>query len=163
LIQIQEKGFELPDELIDSIIQLSSPATGTSQFVKGEKYVAQLTPQQIELIKQHPDELKKYIDSVAATPSTANSVGTSSKATSVPITSLVPKQLIKDQINSFIKPYANFIAPVLGLIFFTTISGFVWLVSFFLSPLLWLIFMILEKSEFIEFTKEMREVKKMVV
>lgn len=157
--QIKKEGFQLPDQLIDSVINLSSPAGSTSDFIKGDKYVAQLTPSQIELLKQYPELLKQYnID-----PKSLDAIKSGgSKSSSIPTTSLIPKQLIKDQISNFIKPYENFIAPVLAMLFFSTIAGFLWLLSYFLSPIIWLIFWAFEKSGFVEFTKETREVKKMV-
>lgn len=73
------------------------------------------------------------------------------------------KKTVKDQFQTMLKPYQSFIAPILALLFFFSLQAFVAIISIFLSPLIWFIFYILEKTKFITFTTEMREVKKMIV
>lgn len=73
------------------------------------------------------------------------------------------KQTIKDQVNNIVKPYIGFIPVVLALVLFFTLKSLASLLSILVSPLLWLIFLILEKTGFISFVSEMREVKKLVV
>lgn len=72
-------------------------------------------------------------------------------------------QTVKDQIQAFLKPYSGFIPIVLAVLLFLTLQSLVSVINIFIYPLLWLIFLILEKSGFLKFTTEMRPVKKMVV
>ena len=166
---ISEKGFEVPDSLIDSVMPLLNSSLNSNQLVKGERYLAQvpqLTPENIEYLKAHPELLKQYnID-----PKVLNSLSTQPKSTttnggakSVPLTSLVTKELIKSQVNNILKPFEKWIPFVLASLFFSLLMSFNWIISFFVSPLLYLTFLALEKSGYIHFEKEMREVKKMVV
>lgn len=78
------------------------------------------------------------------------------------IDSLV-KEALKDQIQNLIKPYLGLIPAVVAALLFFTLQALTSLVSLLIYPLLWLIFLILEKIGFVKFTTEMREVKKMVV
>lgn len=145
--QIAQKGFEIPDSLIDSTLKLM-PQTNlpTTQL-------PQLPTEQIELLKKNPQFLKQYnID-----PKILDNLTTS------PTTSALVKPLVKDQLQNIIKPYRNFIAPILALLFFLTLQSFTAILGLFISPIIWLIFYILEKTKFIHFESEMREVRKMVV
>jgi hypothetical protein len=59
--QIQEKGFEIPDSLIEAAINFASPTSNPG--VKGARYIAQvpqITPEQIEFLRQNPELLKQY-------------------------------------------------------------------------------------------------------
>ncbi|MDO8640997.1 MAG: hypothetical protein Q7R33_05585, partial [Nitrosarchaeum sp.] len=147
--ELSQKGFEIPDSLIDSTLKLM-PQTNlpTAQL-------PQLPPEQIELLKQNPDLLKQY----GVDPKLLDSLPTQTTNS----TNELIKPLIKDQLQNIIKPYQNFIAPVLALLFLLTLQSFTAILGLFISPILWLIFLLLEKTNFIHFESEMREVKKMVV
>ena len=73
------------------------------------------------------------------------------------------KSTVNDQIQNLIKPYLNFIPAILALLLFFTLQSLNSLINLFIAPLIWLIFLVLEKSGFIKFTTEMRPVKKMVL
>ncbi|MBI2596586.1 hypothetical protein HYW41_00280 [Candidatus Daviesbacteria bacterium] len=73
------------------------------------------------------------------------------------------KQTVKDQIQSFIKPYLNFIPAILGLLLFVTFQSLTSIINLLIYPLLWITFNILEKTGYVKFTTEMRPVKKMVI
>lgn len=160
--EIAQKGFEIPDSLIDTTLNLMPQ---TSLPVQGYKYdkklIAQLpaiTPEQIELLKQNPDLLKQYnID-----PKMPDNLTTSASSALNPATEVV-KPLVKQQLQNIIKPYQNFIPPILALLLFLTLQSFTGVLGLFISPILWIIFYILEKTNFIHFETEMREVKKLVV
>lgn len=79
------------------------------------------------------------------------------------LTNNLIKQTVKDQVQNLIKPYINFIPVILALLLFLTLQSLTSLTSLLIYPLLWIIFLILEKSGFIKFTTEMRPVKKMVI
>ncbi len=87
------------------------------------------------------------------TPSTPTSIGESDAI----------KSLIKSQLNTAIKPYAFFLAPVVGFLVFSSITFGNYVLGYLVPLVLWIIFGILEKSGFVHFEKEMREVKKLVV
>ncbi len=73
------------------------------------------------------------------------------------------KQTAKDQIQGFIKPYQSFIPAVLAVLLFLTLQSLTSILNLFIYPLLWLIFFILEKTGFVKFEIEQREVKKLVI
>lgn len=79
------------------------------------------------------------------------------------ITQELTKSLVKAQFEQTIKPYTNIIPIILTALLFITLMSLNSLVGFFISPLLWIIFLILEKSGFVKFQEEMRPVKKMVI
>jgi len=159
---IKEKGFEIPDGLIDTTLKFTMPSSNLD-LVKGDKYLAQITQEQIDFLKSNPQLLEQQ----GLDPSILDNLSVSTpapKATKVPtISNDLTKKLIKDQFNKMLEPYKDFIAPFLAILFFITLQSLSSLLSLLLYPLVSLLFYILEKSGFIKFEKEMREVKKMVV
>ncbi len=168
--EIQKNGFQIPDSLIDTAINLT-PKDSNFQGFKAEKIaqLPQLSEDQIKLLKQNPELLKQFgID-----PKTLDSLNISSAPTNTAKNSTKPsvasgindllKKTIKDQFQTILKPFQSFIPAILALLFFFSLQAFVAILSIFLSPLIWLIFYVLEKTKFITFTTEMREVKKMVI
>lgn len=155
--KVQKNGFEIPDSLIEQAVKLSTPS---GLNVKGDRYLAQnLTSEQIELLKQNPDLLKQYgIDPKAldTQPKQANQQTPGLGGDLV-------KNLVKDQFKNIIKPYLGIIPAVLAFLFFLALQSLSSLLSIFLNPILWALFYILEKSGFVKFEKEMREVKKIVI
>lgn len=79
------------------------------------------------------------------------------------LTNNLVKQAVKDQFQNLIKPYSSFISPILALLLFFTLQGLTSLINLLIYPLLWLTFYILEKTGFVYFETETREVKKLVV
>ncbi len=166
--EIQKNGFQIPDSLIDTAIKLT-PQTPQDLNFQGFKYdtrliaqLPQLSQNQIELLKKNPELLKQFgIDSKSLDNLAPKSI---SKTPTIQgnLNDLL-KKTIKDQFQNMLKPYQNFIPPILALLFFFSLQSFTAILSIFLSPLIWLIFNILEKTKFITFTTEMREVKKMVI
>lgn len=73
------------------------------------------------------------------------------------------KQTVKDQFQNLLKPYLSFIPAILALFLFLTLQSLTSLINLLIYPLLWIIFYILQKTGFVRFEAEMREVKKMVV
>lgn len=153
---IQTRGFKLPEPIIDWAIDLSMQ--GANIPVKGEKYLAQLptlSQEQINLLKQNPEILKQY----GLDPKDLDEV--------IPIPGMNLKDILKKQISDssdqMIKPYLFAIPLILAFMFYSYVSLSLWIFSIFLSPTILLIFYILEKTGFVKFEKEMREVRKMVV
>lgn len=170
---IQTQGFKLPDSLIDWAVDMSIASSGMN--FKGEKqYLAQaLTPEQIELLKQNPQILQQYglkpedLDALNQTQKTQPASETKSSSPSSNATTSGLKDTLKNQINNMleqtIKPYLFVIPILLAFMFYSLGSLILWFFSLFLSPLISLIFSIFEKSGFVRFEKEMREVKKIVI
>lgn len=153
-LEIQTKGFQIPDSLIDTALKLGAPQTQNVQGVSIAQ-VPTITQDQLEFLKQNPALLKQYnID-----PASLNSLPSHSPA---PSNDLM-KNLIKGQIQNLIKPYLGIVPPALALIFFITLQSLFGLAAIFLSMIVQGIFWILERSGFIRFEIETREVKKMVV
>ncbi len=148
-VEVQKNGFKIPDSLIDSVLKII-PSSG----VGGGENIAQLpqlTQEQIDLLKQQPELLKQYgID--------PKILDQTSQTAANPAASL-----IKDQIQKLITPFIPGIPAIIAITLFLILFFNEWTLSLFLPPIIWLIFWILEKSGFITFQKEMREVKKMVV
>lgn len=151
--QISQKGFEIPDSLIDTALKFSSPQTAQTSLP-----LPSIPAEQLELLRKNPQLLKqsgldpKILDNL--TNSQLNSTTTSND---------LIKQTIRDQIRSFLKPYLNFIPAVLAILLFLTLQSLVSIFNLFVYPLLWLTFYILEKSGFVKYTVEQRPVKKLVV
>ncbi len=152
---IAKNGFQLPDSLIDSVIKLT-PGLNNSDLQSQQ--LPQIPQDQIDLLKKNPQLLKQYgldakaLDQFSSTQNNSKPQQTSSV-----------KQLIKDQIQNMVKPYQGFIAPLLAILFYFSLTFFSSIFSLLISPLIWLIFLILEKTKFITFSEEQRTVKKMVV
>lgn len=158
---IAEKSFQIPDSLIDTAINLTSsslPNMQTEQTVTST--ISQITPDQINLLKSNPQLLQQ----AGINPSVLDNLNTSQKSTTTsnPATDFL-KQTIKDQIQNFIKPYINFIPAILAVLLFFILQALTSLLNLLIYPLLWLIFLILEKSGFTKFETEQRTVKKLVV
>lgn len=183
-VVIKEKGFEVPESIIPDAFVEQLINQQTSQFVKGDRYIAQLpqlTPEQLELLKQNPDLLRQYgVDPAildqyeTTTPPAATTTKPAAKpgAIQVPTTNALPlsvaavKKMALSPINTLINEYKFLVAPFLALILFSAVSFFFFL--FFLfnlisGGLMKTIFYILEKTKFIHFEKELREVQKLVV
>lgn len=209
-VEIQKNGFKVPDSLIDMALKM---ATGglTNPGVKGVKIaqLPQITPEQIDFLKQNPELLKQYgIDpsmldqvqevqnstpppantSTTTTPTTTSATSTtptssSKSATTTPVKRnnskpaqalsnislpIAPqpdftKNLVKSMLNKTLEPYLPFVAPLMAVIFFTTIKFFTSIIELILSPLLLIIYSLLENTGIIRYEKETREVKKFVV
>lgn len=186
---IAQKGFMIPDsiipdKLIETIIQQQTGGMDTN--VKGDKYIAQITPEMIQYAKDHPEILKQYgvtpeqLDQLAPasaseTPpsSSAESPPAKSPAIKVPTGSLTDspslfsvgsiKKMALEPINAVIKEYQQFVAPVLAFILFSGFSFSYFLLNLLSGFFIRFIYFILEKTNVIRFEKEMREVKKLVV
>jgi hypothetical protein len=169
---IQRDGFKIPDTLIDWAVNMS---LSSSQYnFKGDKrYLAQsLTPEQIELLKQNPGILKQYgltpedLDALT-TPKQAAPATQQGTITATPLPPGNLKEVLKNQINGMVdqmlKPYLFVIPILLAFMFYSLASLILWLFSFFLSPILALLFYVFEKSGFVKYEKEMREVKKIII
>jgi hypothetical protein len=167
---IEKNGFHLPDSLIDTAISLSAPQgldTIDGVQVKGAKYLAQnitLTPEQIDLLKQNPDTLRQFgVDPKMLDQLNNQNLQFNPQNITQGGTQTIAKNLIKTQVDTLLKPYLIFIAPLLALLFFGTVYSLASLIMLPLPLLVWLIFSILESSKFLSFQKEIREVKKLVV
>ncbi len=167
-LEISTKGFQVPDSLINSVLQIASPATPAVQGTSIAE-LPSLTPEQLQYLKQHPDLVRQsginpsVLNSVSTTPTTSKATSTKTNNTANNPVNNQLKPLIQAQIQQFIKPFEKFIPAILAILFFFTLQSFVSIGSLLLSPLILLIFWILEKTNFIHFEKEMREVKKLVV
>ncbi len=165
---IQQQGFQIPDSLIDAALKFSPQVNMSVQGFKYDKrliaQLPQLTQDQLELLKKNPELLKQYgvdpkmLDNISL-PIPSN-ITKPSSATDM---NSFLKQAVKDQIQSLIKPYQDFIPAVLAVMLFFTLQSFIAVLSVFLTPIIWLIFFILEKTNFIHYEIEMREAKKLVV
>lgn len=173
---IQTQGFKIPDKVMDWAIDLSLKDQGVP--VKGVKYLAQiptLSKEQINLLKQNPQVLKQYgldpkdLDQLVPADNTSSVKSANRNAVQVVPTPTGAnlKDIIRAQMgnamDAMIKPYIFIIPLLLAILFYSMASFTLWILSFFLSPILMLIFLMLEKTGFIKYEKQMREVKKIVI
>jgi len=162
--EIKTNGFRVPDSLIDTALKFATPQIPD---VKGES-IAQisLTPEQLELLKQNPDLVRQQgidpaiLDSLPVSNTSQQSSPSGSMQTN---SNELVKNLLQSQIKNLVEPYLNLIPVFLAGLFFVTMHSFHSIFSIVYSILVPLIFWILEKTKFIMFEKEQREVKKMVV
>ncbi|MDO8498207.1 MAG: hypothetical protein Q7S44_00215 [bacterium] len=156
-LDLQQHGFKLPPSLLDTALkfmpQQESGNLGT------EPTIPSIPPEQLEMLEKNPQLLKQYGLDPSILQTVKSQQGKSQKLS----TQDLVRPMIESQVQSFIKPFENYIPLLLTVIFFFTLESFVSLLSIFLSPLLWLLFLTLEKSGFTKFETEMREVKKLVV
>ena len=167
---IQTQGFKVPDPIVEWAIDVSLRMQGMS--FKGERYtLAQaLTPEQLELLKQNPEVLKQFnIETTELEELDANKPQTNAPKNEDTVLppGLSIKEVAKAQINamldSLIKPYLFVIPIILAVAFYGLPSLILWILSKFLGLLLTSIFYVFEKSGFVKYEKEMREVKKIVI
>lgn len=174
---IQTQGFKIPDPLLNWAIDMS--LTGSGIPVKGEKYLAQanLTPEQAEQLRQNPGILEYFglessdIDQfvqddtlIEEEPVTPNEMAVQVIPT-LPTANLkdVVKAQVTDALDELAKPYLPIIPFILALLFYSMTSLTMLVITLFIPPLIALIFSILEKTGFVKYEKEMREVKKLIV
>lgn len=156
---IAQKGFELPDSLIGTALKMSPSNIPAEQNSAAQ--LPAISPDQLELLKKNPDLLKQY----GLDPKMLDSLSNPSKAVGV-TTQLgndLIKQTVKDQVQGFIKPYLGFIPALLSVLLFLTLQSLTSILNLLVYPLIWLTFLILEKTGFVKFEVEMRQVKKLVV
>lgn len=165
--QILTKGFQIPDSLLDFSLKIAG--TPDNLTVEEENVIQNnpqplITPEQLNLLKQNPELLAQY----GLNPKVLDQIPTSKNDKPLPkappklIESPI-KQILKQQFQTLIKPYENFIPFIFTFIFFLTLQFFSSIISIFIPPLLWLIFYLLEKTGFVKFTEETRVVKKIVI
>lgn len=155
---IAQNGFQIPDSLIETALKMT-PMNTSSQ--KPAPQLPDISPEQLELLKQNPQVLEQY----GLDPKMLDTLSNPSKTSQTPAqlgTDLI-KQTVKDQIQGFIKPYLSFIPAILAVLLFLTLQSLTSILNLLVYPLLWLTFLILEKTGFIRFTTEMRPVKKLIV
>ncbi|MBI2600379.1 hypothetical protein HYW42_00330 [Candidatus Daviesbacteria bacterium] len=116
---ISQKGFEIPDSLINSSLNLMPQ----NSFSNTE------------------DNLSNSSD----------------------LTQTLLKKTIKEQFKTMLDPYLGIIPLVLAALFFVSLHSIASLLFILFPSLIFIIFYLLEKSNFIRFEKEMREVKKLVI
>lgn len=169
---IQTQGFKIPDAIIEWAVDLS--LKNQNPPVLGVKYLAQLpnlTTEQLNLLKQNPQILEQYgLSADDLDNFTPTSSQTSPNKNSVSVIPSIPganlKDIVKAQISNMldelIKPYLFIIPIILAFMFYSLGSLTLWILSLFLSPIISLVFYLLEKSNFIKFTTETRVVKKLI-
>ncbi len=169
--EIKKNGFQIPDALIEAALKVASPQVqgmSISKDSSGHKMLAQLptiSKEQIEFLKKNPALLKQYnID-----PEVLNNIGGSteqshevSPKTDSPLGGSI-KDFLNAQLQKVIEPYLKYMPFILSALFFVTLQTLFSLLIIFVPLVFWLIFYILEKTNFVHFEKEMREVKKLVV
>jgi hypothetical protein len=163
--KVAGEGFQIPDSLIDEALkfvpqqeqQVSQNSQNTPTTIPSS-----ITPEQLELLKQNPQLLKQY----GLDPSILDEVAIPKNTSNIQPQQLLNetiKQGVKDQLQQVVKPFINFIAPVLGLLLFFVLVSVASFLNILLFPILWIFFRIFEATGFIKFTTETRSVKKMVI
>lgn len=156
---VAEKGFQIPDSLIDTALKMS-PVDLSSEQNSVTPGLPNISPEQLDLLKKNPDLVKQY----GLDPSILNNLNQpkSTKPSTNTAQELI-KQTVKNQIQGYIKPYQNFIPAGLALLLFLTLQSLTSIINLLIYPLLWITFYILEKTGFVRFEVEQRPVKKLIV
>ncbi len=174
---IQTQGLKILDPFVDLGVKLaisqnlleeipisqnqSNPQSTPTQIPK-------LSKSQIEYLKQNPELLKQYgvdpslLDQLEQGIQPTADIKQKANNQPLNVEDLIKPQL-KKYIEGLVTPYIKYLPALFALIFVITIQPMASLLSLFVTPILWAIFWVLEKSKFIKFEREMREVKKMVV
>lgn len=173
-LDIKENGFEIPDQLIDKSLEFSpiSPEIDNMQGINTSQPALpenlNITPEQLQLLRQNPAALQQFGLDPAVLDSLEQSLQKNEQNTaSNNGLGIAPKDLIKHtvktQLQTMIDPYLAYIPALLALLFYLTLKSFIAVVSLPLPFITWITFWILQKTEFIKFVTESREVKKMIV
>lgn len=154
---LKTNGFKIPDSIIDPVIKMTTGSLPNNNLSDSAPTQLSISQDEINLLKQNPDLLKQYgLDpKVLDQPSAINYEGISQK-------NLI-KATVNSQIQSFINPNLGILAIILAAIFFVSLNFLSSILVLILYPLIPLIFWILEKTGFITYQTEMREVKKLIV
>lgn len=155
---IAQNGFQIPDSLIDTTLQLTTSSLPNIQTEQAS--LPQITPEQLDLLRKNPELLRQSGLDPKILESLTNPQKNQPPAN---LANNLIKQTVKDQIQNFIKPYISFVPVGLAILLFLTLQFFTSITNLFIYPLLWLLFLILEKTNFIKFETEQRTVRKMVV
>ena len=154
---IAKNGFQIPDSLLDSVLTLTDQMVEKNTSKEPAPKLS-ITKEQIELLRQNPEALRqsgldpKILDSLDQPIDPEED-----------FSKTLTKQLVKSQFEQTLKPYLNIIPAVLSALLFVTLMSINSLVGIVIAPILWVIFLILEKSGFVKFVSEQRPVKKMVI
>lgn len=152
---VEQAGFQIPDSLIDTALEFSQPQTGKQDTTP---QLPSLSEDQIDLLRKNPDLLRQS----GLDPKILDNLGEDLQAPLAPNNDLI-KQAVKDQLQTIIKPYLGFVPALLSVILFFLLQSITSILNLFISPLLWITFYLLEKTGYISFITETREVKKMVI
>lgn len=153
---IHQNGFTIPDSLIDMTLSFVPQENLTGQIPNTT--IPQIPEDQLNELKKNPQLLKQYgldIEDLDTFTQITNNKPVSTKD--------LVKTTIKDQVQQLIKPYINYIPIASSVIFFLSLISLSSMLSIFMTPILWLLYFVMEKSHFIRFEKTLREVKKMVI
>lgn len=151
--EIHTKGVQIPDALLELSSQLGSGLQPPS--VDNQTQQNSITKDQIELLRKNPELMRQY----GLNPKALDLIETQGS----PNPSSTIKTLLKTQLETMLTPYAGIIPFVISLLFFVTLKSFASLLSFMIGPLLSLLFYIFEKTGYIHYTLETRQVKKLTL
>lgn len=155
---IAQNGFEIPDSLIDTALKIAAPKLPEAQ--NPQSSLPSIPQEQIEMLKKNPQLLKQF----GLDPSVLDSLSQSKSSSSLQDQgNAVIKTALKAQLDGIIKPYLGFVPATLALLLFITLTSLTSLLNLLLYPLLWMTFLILEKTGFVRYEIEMRQVKKLIV
>lgn len=153
---VEINGFKLPDGIIDSAIKMSGGdqlmdsqnSTGAmiDQISKDSGLLSSLGISQEQLKSSDPNTLEKLL-------------GSNQKTSS--------QSLIRDTVNkqlaNTVAPFLAFVGLIAGGLFLLSMLGVISLLYPLIAGFIWVIFKLLESANLIQFEKEMREVRKLVV
>lgn len=162
--EIKQNGFKIPDSLLETSLKLAPGLNEQPNSVTTQVSLPSLTNEQLKALRENPDLLKQYgldpsaIDLVDPAKQTQTTKQTSSN----PAKNIL-KSAVAEQLNNIITPYLGLVPILLAVMFYFTLSFFASIISIFNPLIIGGVFYILEKSNYIRFEKEMREVKKLVI
>lgn len=157
---IQKDGFTIPESLFDSVFKLTSQSSGLGLDTQSQTPpIPQIPKEQIELLKQNPEILAQY----GLSESMLDGLSNPKSSDTGDLSQSLVKKTTQNLIQSMTKQYSMVVSILLSFILYSMLGTYIFIFSFLLPPLVSLIFKLLEKSGYITFITETREVKKMVV
>ena len=147
---LAKNGFQIPDSLLDPIINMTTSNLPTANLPQGPGPMASISADQIELLKQYGLD-PKILDQFTTT-----------QTSGTPQNSFI-KSAISSQINNLIGPNLGIVAIVLAITFFVSLNFLSSFLALFIYPIISGVFWFLEKTGFTKFEITQREVKKLVI
>ncbi len=158
--RIKANGFTIPTSILNQELNLVNSQLNQGVGQNNLNSIPQISAQNLQILKNNPQALKQFGINPDIINNFIQNGAVNINTQSVPQS--FTKNLIENQMNAFIRPYLKFIAPVLTLLFFLTLTSFTSLLELLLTPLVGTCFWILEKIHFTSYQIEMREVKKLI-
>ena len=162
---VSATGDKITQKIVDSVVNISGDIMKTQQLPQNTGTnpldSISISSDQIKLLKENPDLLKQS----GLDPAILDTIGKqdNKNVTAQDLAVEAAKPLITKQVTDMIKPITPILPFLMVFLFYLNFQFLASTAAFILSPSIYLLFWILEKTGFIHFEIEMRAAKKLVV